>query len=161
MAKEIHTIINESPKELKELIRSEPNSKKNVRLRALYLIQTGQVRYKSKLADLLGYNRTSIREWLEKYEEGGIEAMLDIGTSPGRTPHITDEIAEDLTLVLEEKPEAFDNYGQILDYVKNKFGMELPYNTLHRFVHYKLGVRIKDLKFQKRQKVKKEKIINI
>lgn len=146
MAKVIDTKIRESAKQLKELIRTESSSKKNVRLRALYLIKTKQVKYKSRLADLLGYNRTSIREWLQKYEEGGLESMLDIGTSPGRTSHITAEMAQAIKDKLDENHAYFQSYGDVVSFIKSEFGVELPYNTLHRFVHYKLGTSLKEFK---------------
>ena len=157
MAKQIDITITETVEELKSLIRLESNAKKNSRLRALYLVKTGQVTYKNHLADLLGYNRTSVREWFEKYEEGGLDSLMEIGTSPGRTSHITDEMAE----ALQQKivANAFENYQDVVDFIKEKFEVELPYNTLHRFIHYKLGAALNSSKMKTRKFAARKEIM--
>jgi putative transposase len=157
MAKQIDINIIETAEELKAMIRLESNAKKNARLRALYLVKTGQVNYKNRLADLLGYNRTSVREWFEKYEEGGIDNLMEIGSSPGRTSHITDEMAQAIQIKIDGG--AFDNYQDVVDFIKQKFDVELPYNTLHRFIHYKLGAALKSSKMKTRKFAARKEIL--
>jgi hypothetical protein len=75
MRKKLPTI-HESAEELHRRMKSEKDDKKRQRLHALYLVASGQARYRKDVAPLLGVHRHSVAAWFDAYAEGGVEQAL-------------------------------------------------------------------------------------
>ena len=56
--------IKETAEEIREMLKSEPQVKKQNRLQALYLLVTRQAKSRSMVAKMLGFNRNTISDWL-------------------------------------------------------------------------------------------------
>ena len=78
--------ITESTTELKHRLRSESVGYKTQRLTALYFLQSGEAKTRQQVAALIGVNRKTIGHWLDAYQAGGIDQMLDRRSPPGRVP---------------------------------------------------------------------------
>src|SRR3712207_8931030 len=87
-------IIHESVAELKQRLARERHPAKHQRLHALYLLASGQARFRSDVARLLGLDRNTVRRWLDQYAHGGLDALLDIYVPAGkRKPLSADQLA--------------------------------------------------------------------
>ncbi len=75
--------IHESAEELKHLLSRERQPDKQQRLHVLYLLASGQARYRTTVATLLGLSRGSGARWLTTYAQSGLPALLDIHVPPG------------------------------------------------------------------------------
>ncbi len=85
----------ETAAEIREMLKNESQVKKQNRLQALYLIVKKQAKSRSKVAEILGFNRNSISDWFKLYEAGGLQKMLEIGKPSGAKAKMTAEaIAE-------------------------------------------------------------------
>lgn len=84
-----HIEIEESVEELEELLRHQKQSRCKERIQALYLIR-GQEMSVSAIAKILRKHRGTVHRWLADYREGGIEAVVEFGTSSGRKRAIPD-----------------------------------------------------------------------
>ena len=79
--------ITESATELKHRLRSESVGYKKQRLTALYLYcKAVKPQTRQQVAALIGVNRKTIGHWLDAYQAGGIDQMLDRRYPPGRRP---------------------------------------------------------------------------
>ncbi len=136
--------ITESADKLEELVRREQDAQIQRRFHMLLLLKTGKVESRSGAARHLGVHRNTIANWLELYEEGGLDGLCEIG-EPGPDPgqqSIPPEVMDRLKERLSE-PEGFSSYKEIQRWLAEGFGLELPYTTVHRIVRYDLEAKLK------------------
>jgi hypothetical protein len=79
--------IQESADELKQLLAREHHAAKRQRLHALYLLASGQARFRGDVARLPGVDRNTVGRWLDQYAQGGLPALLTlyVPTAPQET----------------------------------------------------------------------------
>lgn len=134
--------IHQSSEELKRLLKTQKDVRKRQRVEMLYLLQSGQAKTRLQGAALLGVHRQSVAAWLEAYERGGMEALLTIGTPPGKPSRLSPEVWEALQARLAQ-PQGFASYGQIQKYREEEHQVQLAYSTVHALVRYKLKAKPK------------------
>ena len=132
--------VQESPKELKELIKKQTKATKRDRLRALYLQQTRQVQSRRQLAETLGCAESTIYRWFKKYQKQGLEGLLADKTSPGRPTKISGAVLKDLKKQLKTRT-GFGSYGEVQEWLAEQHQLETAYSTVHATVRYRLQVR--------------------
>lgn len=134
--------IRESEEALKALLRRESHAQKKQRNQTLYLLKSGQARSRLKVAELLGVHCSTVGEWLQSYESGGLAALLTIGTPPGREPTLDAAQLARLQTALA-CPEGFASYLEVQAWIADELQVEMPYKTVHHLVRYKLGAKLK------------------
>lgn len=142
MPKQINIEIKESKVKLSELLKEEWDKKKAHRIEMLYLIKSKEENYKRNLAVRLGYSRTTIDEWLRRYEREGLKGLLSISKSPGAPTKFPKNVRLALTKKLNSKHN-FRTYVDIQRYLKDKYELELPYSTVHDYIRYQLDFDLK------------------
>ena len=148
--------INESPEELKELLRKQKVAAPKERIQLLYLLKTRQVLTIQEAAKLLGRNRVTLQDWLKKYREGGLSSLLNFPKSTGRPPVVPQYVVKALLKRLQES-EGFNSYKEIGQWITEKFGIIINYKTLHKLVHDKLKASPKIARPQSTQHFWKKK----
>jgi len=136
--------ISESTDWLEKQVRAEQDAQVQRRLHMLLLLKSGQAESRSGAARHLGVHRNTIANWLQLYEDGGIEALREIddpGPDPGQQS-IPPEVMEKLKKRLS-KPEGFGSYKEIQQWLAEEHGVELPYSTVHGIVRYELEAKPK------------------
>ncbi len=134
--------IHESADELKQLLARERHPAKHQRLHALYLLASGQARFRSDVARLLGLDRNTVGRWLDQYAHGGLPALLTIYVPAGkRKPLSADQLAA-LRQRLAD-PQGFASYDQVRQWIRETCGVTLTYNATHKLVRYHLGAKLK------------------
>lgn len=104
--------IAESERTLKQLLHQQSSARHKERLQALYWLKSGQVTTRLELANLSGRGESTVYRWLQSYRTGGLHALLDIQSSPGKPPMIAGEALDKLKARLSE-PSGFESYGAI------------------------------------------------
>jgi transposase-like protein len=107
--------VAEPEADLRQRLRRERNHAHKARLHLLLLIQTGEVATQGDAARRLAVHENTIRRWLHRYRDGGLEALLAIGTAgcpPGQRT-LPEPVFEALKRRLDE-PEGFASYVAIL-----------------------------------------------
>ena len=135
-------VIHESADELKERLSHERHPTKRQRLHALYLLATGQARFRSDLATLLAVDRNTIGRWLERYTQGGLAALLDVYIPSGKAPALSPDQLAQLQQALQQ-PEGFASYDAVRHWIHETLGVALSYKATHKLVRYKLGAKLK------------------
>ncbi len=119
----VHINIQESVEELEGLVRQQKNTRIKERLQALYLIKAQDLKV-SAIAKILGKHRGTVHRWLADYREGGIEAVVEFGTSSGRKRAIPDWAVSSLKKQLEEPEGGFQRYTQIQHWLDITLGVQ-------------------------------------
>ena len=129
---------------LERRVRKERDAQIQRRFHMLLLFKSGQARSRSAAARHLGVHRNTISNWLELYEQGGLDGLEHIGT-PGPEPgqqSIPEPVMQSLKARLEE-PNGFGSYTEIQQWLAEEHGVELSYSTVHGIVRYDLGAKLK------------------
>ena len=134
--------ITESVEDLKVLLRQSEKRHEIQRLTALYLLKSGGAKNRIQVADLLGVDRMSVGHWLQTYETGGLEKLLERRYPPGRLPLLTEEQRAILRAELE-RPEGFQRYVQTQAFITDTFGVKMKYKAVYALVHDKWGAKPK------------------
>jgi transposase len=121
-------IENYSSQELKALLRKDEKFQQGVRLYACYQVSKGK---KPKdLEDIYETSFKSICNWVNKLNQGGVEALID-KEKTGRIPKLSfDQKQEIKDLVLNKSPEEY-NYNSstwtgllLLDWIKKQYDID-------------------------------------
>jgi transposase len=136
--------ISEPVEKLERLVRKERDAQIQRRYHMLFLLKTKKAESRSGAARHLGVHRNTIADWLELYEEGGLEKLREIedpGPDPGQQS-IPSGVMEELKERLS-KPEGFGSYKEIQQWLAEEQGVELCYSTVHGIVRYDLEAKPK------------------
>jgi transposase len=142
MSGKVKLDISESAETLKTLLKQQKTATGKERVQALYLLKTKQVETVQHLAVVLGRNRVTLQRWLSRYRSGGLNQLLEVGKSTGRTPLIPVEVVERLKQELRE-PEGFSSYEEVRLWLAAELGIQVKYDVVHNLVHDKLKADLK------------------
>ena len=134
--------MTESVQDLKVLLRHCKKKHEIQRLTALYLLKSGEAKNRVQVAKQLGVDRMSVGHWLSGYETGGLEKLLERRYAPGRVPILTEDQQALLRGELQ-KPQGFQSYVEIQQYIAETFGVKMNYKTVYALVHDKWGAKLK------------------
>lgn len=134
--------IKETEEEIREMLKSEHQVKRQNRLQVLYLIVAKQAKSRSKISKMLGFSRNTIASWLQLYEAEGLEKMLEIYHPSGVKSKIPAAAIEEIKEILGTE-KGFRTYKEIHHLIVNKYGIEMGYSNVHNFVRYKLEAKAK------------------
>lgn len=135
-------VIQESAAELKQLLTHERHPATHQRLHALYLLASGQARFRSDVACLLSVDHNTVSRWLDRYAQGGLDTLLARYVPAGNAPALSPDQVAHLQHALEQ-PQGFGSYTEARQWIEDRFGITLSYNATHKIVHYKLGAKLK------------------
>ena len=136
--------INESLEELYSRLHRERKSEVKRRIYMLVLIKEGKCSTRKGVAKRIGVHRNTIRDWLSKYESGGLDALVQI-KSPG-APSGQRSLPEEILAAVKErlaKVTGFGSYFELQRWLKETHNFSIKYTTLHRIVQYVLKAKLK------------------
>lgn len=142
MPRSLQLEINESVEYLEKSYKQARYASHKERLQMLWWLKSGQVKQHQELSRRLGRDGSTITRWLQKYRDGGLAALLEIKTAPGRTPVIRGQVLEKLQARLNQ-PEGFKSYGEIVQWLQQECDLSVDYKTVHQTVRYRLGAKLK------------------
>jgi transposase len=83
-----------------------------------------------------------VYRWLKRYQQGGIDALLEIKTPPGKSSLLPAPVMNLLRERLSQ-PQGFKSYSQIQEWLNQKCQVVVAYKTVHKIVRYKLQAKLK------------------
>ena len=134
--------IKETEDEIREMLKSERQVKRQNRLQALYLVVTKQARSRSKVSKMLGLSRNTISDWFSLYEASGLKKLLEIYKPSGAKAKITAQVIEEISEGLKSE-KGFRTYKEIHELVVKQHRIEVSYRAVHQVVRYKLAAKLK------------------
>src|SRR5512139_3040499 len=102
MPRSLQLEISESVEYLEKSYKQARYASHKERLQMLWWLKSGQVKQHQELSRRLGRDGSTITRWLQKYRDGGLAALLEIKTAPGRTPVIRGQVLEKLQARLNQ-----------------------------------------------------------
>jgi transposase len=141
MPRRLQIEIVESAETLEKQLKHARTASQKERLQMLWWFKTGQVSEHQQLARQLGRDPATITRWLQKYRQGGMAELLKVKSARGKQPQITPEALAGLQQQLSER--GFTSYGEIVDWLKHEYGLELSYAVVYDWVHYRLKAKLK------------------
>ena len=136
--------IKESLEELYSRFHRERKAEVKRRFYMLVLIKEGIGSTRKGIAKRSGVHCNTIRDWLSKYESGGLDALVQVKT-PG-APSGQRSLLEGILAALQEclaKATGFGSYVELQRWLKETHNFSIKYKTLHRIVRYELKAKLK------------------
>ncbi len=143
MSRSLRIEIAESAEELREMMNDQTRAKFRERLQVLYWIKTNFFRSLQELADHLGRSKSVIVKWLKAYRTQGLAGLLKWNYHGGRRSKLSGAILEALQQRLSDPTAGFNSYKEVKHWLDEEQGVEMPYSTVHRIVHYQLHAKLK------------------
>lgn len=137
MPRRLEIKIKETPKELKKRLHQEKKGRLKERLQVLYLLVTQQAESALAAAYLIGRTYTTVKRWLKTYRQKGIDGLLEMNAGGDRRSSLPSKVLKALEHRLQQ-PEGFESYGEVQVWLKETYGIELCYSTVHGLVHKRL-----------------------
>jgi len=134
--------VGESVEALKGRMEKESNGVKRQRVQMLYLVASGQARERQEVAHLLGLHRNTVGKWMQRYEQGGLEGLLEVRVPPGAKPALNESQIAQLREALG-RAEGFGSYAEVQTWILSHYGVSMSYAATHKSVHTKLGATLK------------------
>src|SRR5512143_3987227 len=142
MSRTLIIFIRETADELKHMMHAQQKAKLKERVHALYLLKNERAKTLQNLVDFLGRSKSTIESWLPLYRKKGLLGLLAWNYHGGQPPAIPEPILTELREKLNQ-PQGFKNYGEIQQWLKEEYGLEIHYKTVYQTVHYKLKAKLK------------------
>jgi transposase len=141
MARPFKLVVTESEGELQSLMHQLDGIKKE-RVQMLWWLKSGQVDEHQEIVRRLGRNGSTITRWLQKYREGGLQALLEVKQAPGQPPIMSAAIQASLQAALADS-KGFRSYGEIVTWLEREHGLVVEYGTVYNWVHNRWGAKLK------------------
>jgi transposase len=122
MSRKRTEIVSPDRDEVHSLLDTTSDPRQRERLLAARMAMTGQYTL-AMIAEGVGRARSVVQTWLDQFEEGGVAALLERKSPPGRTPALSAEVQRQLTAKLSEG--AWRTAGQFRQWLKEKHGLTL------------------------------------
>jgi transposase len=136
--------ITEDLETLQDRLRRERDPKRKVRLHLLVLLKAGQVTSRGQAATHLAVHRNTVGTWLRHYRAGGIEALLAYKEAGAPAGQKTLPLAVFAQLQARlATSSGFASYVELQQWLREEFGLEVPYPTLHGIIRYQLRAKLK------------------
>lgn len=131
-------VISETAEDLRQRMRQERNAKKRVRLQMLYLLVTKQATSRKAVATQLGVYRETVGHWLDAYEAGGVDKLLELYVPPGRAPSVAGEALVELEKALHD-PKGFGSYDELRVWLFEQHGIQMSTDAVGQLVRRTFG----------------------
>lgn len=135
------TYIWESKEELEKRMKQQRDVQKLQRLQMLYLIKTQQAKKRKEVGQILNVSREVVGQWLMRYEEGGVEKLLQIKPKRGTKSSLPTEVIAAIREKLGQA-EGVSSYVALLEWVKESFAITTSYRVIYYTARDVLGARL-------------------
>ena len=108
--------------EIDRMLKSTDDPRERERLLAVRMATTGRYTL-AMIAESVGRARSAVQQWLDRFEQGGIEALLQRKKSPGRPPALPEPVQEQMREKLREG--AWRTAGQFRQWLTQTHGITL------------------------------------
>jgi transposase len=131
-------VITETADDLRQRMRQERQAKKRERLHMLYLLVTKQATSRKAVATQLGVYRETVGHWLDAYEAGGLEKLLDLYIPPGRAPSVAGDALTAREKALRD-PKGFGSYDELRVWLFEQHGITMSTDAVGQLVRRTFG----------------------
>lgn len=143
MARALYVSVKESSKQLKQLLKQQPEHLRD-RVRLLLVLKQSDVPLgKMELARLLGIDPNSANSWRKRYAEGGLKKLLEFKRGRKKPGRITPQIHKKIEKKLSDPKGAFRGYEELRQWLDKNYLPGIKYHAVNKYVKRKFNVRLK------------------
>ncbi|NJL23067.1 MAG: helix-turn-helix domain-containing protein, partial [Leptolyngbyaceae cyanobacterium SM1_3_5] len=135
--------VKESLDDLAERLRQAKLPTDKERLQVLDWLKQENAPSISAIAPAVGKHRNPLQTWLSLYRNGGVAAMLAMKKPPGGVRVIPQWAETALAKRLQEPEHGFKSYGQVQQWLAEKWGVEAEDHAVYQMTRYRLKVKLK------------------
>lgn len=136
--------IAEPVDDLRERLRAERDPERKRRLHALVLFVSGQATTRGQVADHLAVHRNTVTRWIDRYRQGGLDALLTPskrGPAPGQRT-VPEPVLDALKDRLGDAA-GFGGYDEVQRWLRDEYALDVPYKSVYTLVRYRIGAKLK------------------
>ncbi len=85
MSNQFRVEVRESSEELQHRLRHAVTAATKERVQMLYWVKTQAITTRQELSQRLGRDESTVYRWLKRYQQGAIDALLEVKTPPGKS----------------------------------------------------------------------------
>lgn len=113
------------------------------RIRSLIILKEYPTKRQEDIADELCVSYSTLKRWYKKYRENGFEALIQLPVIGGSKSTIPTHVHLALEKKLHDSKNPLLGYWQAVEWVKDKFGLDIKYHTLrhHLITHFKTKMK--------------------
>ena len=143
MARQSKVTVKESVEELNKLLISTNNYKIKQRIKCLILTKSNKFKTQSHSSNHIGVSLATVKRWLKQYKDEGLESLTTLKSGGNKKSLITPEIHNSLSKRLTNSQEPFRGYWDVQDWVREKYNLDLNYNTVRTYLirHFKTKLK--------------------
>jgi transposase len=135
--------VKESLDDLTEQLRQAKTLSDKERLQVLYWLKQENAPSINAIAKAIGKHRNTLQNWLSMYRDGGVQAMMEIKTSPGGVRVIPQWAEDALAKRLQHPNHGFGSYGEVQQWLAETLGIEAAYHPVYQMTRYRLKAKLK------------------
>ena len=117
------TLIKESTKELKELLKTQKHSRLALRIQMLILLKEMPDPTFGRLTEIIPVGYSTLKEWWRKYKKGGLEELLNWKVTGYRGKMNEEQLKE---FIERLDTEGFGSQKEMIEWIYRKF--EIKYS---------------------------------
>jgi transposase len=123
---------------LEQTLKATTDRRLRERCQAVLMAARGRVRH--RIAQDLGVHRTTVRLWLQRYREQGVQG-LKIHWAPGQPRRIPAELAPTIVAWVKDGPASCGlqranwTYRELADYLYKQTGLRVQETAMREFCH--------------------------
>ena len=141
MAATFHIKVIESVQQLKDHQRTVAVYMRP-RVKMLTLMANG-ITTVSTLCAKIGISSPTLRDWKNRYHQGGIEALLREKRGGDKRSGISTEQKQLIGQKLSDPHNAFRSYGEAQAWLKTALGIDKEYHALNKYLKRNFGTKLK------------------
>lgn len=143
--KKIETKIAESLEELHNELSKYKDYRYRDRIKSLIYLLEDSNQQRIVIAKRLGINRDTLQDWYKLYREKGLKGLLQFGRSRKtyHSKYITPTIHKSLEEKVQDGSNPLVGYKEAVHFVLEKHQVEVPYDTLRKYLKKHFGTKLK------------------
>lgn len=155
--------IKESQSELLSLYNTSKDQRAKLKIKCLMLFQQGEFKKQDDLANHLCIGNSTLRLWLRKYMQDGLDPFLQIVPRGKPKSSITPEIHEKLKAKLNDSSSPLKGYWHAVLWIKEELGITIGYQALRNYMikHFKTKLKMPRKSHYKKDEVAIEAFLKL
>lgn len=142
MSKTLDINLKETIAELKKRLQQQQKGRIKERRQVLELLKTKLASTALAASQMLGRAYSTVKRWLKTYRQSGIASLLELKSGGNKPLSLPVEVLKVLEKRLQQ-PKGFAGYHEIQVWLKETYGIDIGYSTLHGIVPGRLTARPK------------------
>ncbi len=143
MPKKLTIRISEDKDYLEKLFSKIVKPLKKDRIKALIYIKSGKYVYQKAIAKKLGRKEETVGTWLRRYEQGGLELLLEVKSGGNNTRTLSERVLSSIEEKMTAPKTTITSYVELKAILEQESGEKIAYGALYSHCRRKYKSKLK------------------